>query len=221
MNLPSGLIGQLLRTIPGNGICQNVCPGQRFLIISSDFREQRGLNCRGSCSRPWFLDDCEGTRFQKRSHTQYFAQTLLIHLRDRSDAFPNCVAGAGFAGMCVLANVSWWFRWRASILTNFASAISRKQWKFTSRMDRTRLGGEIGNQACRKTLKNVSEYWWFWRFPEFHEIIDFRYVPLDSRRIEKVNFFRNRKRSIWSMNLQCLLKTASVGTSAKRNANTK
>ena len=33
--------------------------------------------------------------------------------------------------------------------------------------------------------------------------------------------FRSRERSIWSMNFQCLLKTASAGTSAKRNANTK
>ena len=157
MNLPSGLIGQVLRTISGNGICQNVCPGPRFLMILNDvhFREQRGLNCRGSCSRHRFLDDFEGNAFQKRLHTRCFMQTLLISLRDWSGTLSKCVAGTDFAEMCALANVSWWFRRRASILRKFASAISCKQWKFMLQMDRRHLGGEIGNQESRKTLRTL------------------------------------------------------------------
>ena len=93
MNLPSGLIGQVLRTISGNDICQNACPGQRFLMIPSDvhFREQRGLNCRGSCSRPWFLDDFEGTRFQERSHTPVFcANPINLPPRSIGRVFQMC-----------------------------------------------------------------------------------------------------------------------------------
>ena len=41
-----------------------------------------------------------------------------------------------------------------------------------------------------QNLKNTVEYWWFWWFPEFHKIIDFRYVSLDSRRIGKRKTFQ-------------------------------
>ena len=41
-----------------------------------------------------------------------------------------------------------------------------------------------------QNLKNTVEYWWFWWFPEFRKIIGFRYVSLDSRRIEKRKTFQ-------------------------------
>ncbi len=57
-------------------------------------------------------------------------------------------------------------------------------------MDRTRLGGEIGNQACRKTLKKHKRIFMILMISGISRIHYFRYVPLDSRRIEKGNFFQ-------------------------------